>query len=153
MQIIKSLLFYYFHSIPYLGTLHLSLPYTLVQNSGIIILYTRVVFNARDGSNAGGGKGRSQNPDLMNKKSLWLKGDWFVSSWVAFYSALERRGVLIDTPPPPNLPPSLPGACDLRVIKYNARHLKFGNPGIEKRRSEFVFTAGVYRNDYSEAVC
>lgn len=50
-----------------------------------------------------GGKGRSQNPDLMNKKSLWLKGDWFVSSWVAFYSALERRGVLIDKSPP--LPP------------------------------------------------
>lgn len=50
----------------------------------------------------------------MNKKSLWLKGDWFVSSWVAFYSALERRGVLIDkTPPsppdthPPSHPPSL----------------------------------------------
>lgn len=91
----------------------------------------------------------------MNKKSLWLKGDWFVSSWVAFYSALERRGVLIDKTPPstPRHPPPLPGACDLRVIKDNAWHLKFGNPGIEKRRSEFVFTAGVYRDDYSAAVC
>lgn len=78
----------------------------------------------------------------MNKKSLWLKGDWFVSSWVAFYSALERRGALIDktppSPPTPTLPPSLPGACDPRVIKYNAQHLKFGNPGMEKRRSKFV---------------
>lgn len=78
----------------------------------MIILCTVVVFNARNSSDAGGGRERSQNPDLMNKKSLWLKGDWFVSSWVAFYSALERRGVLIDkTPPlarhPPALPPSL----------------------------------------------
>lgn len=64
----------------------------------------------QNGSDAGGGKGRSQNPDLMNKKSLWLKGDWFVSSWVAFYSALERRRVLIDkTPPsPPDTQPALP---------------------------------------------
>ena len=35
-------------------------------------------------------KRRRQDPDLMNKKSLWLKGDWFVSSWVTFYSALEK---------------------------------------------------------------
>lgn len=63
-----------------------------------------VVFYAWDASfSAEGAGGRSQNPDLMNKKSLWLKGDWFVSSWVALYSALERRRVLIDKSPP--LPP------------------------------------------------
>lgn len=104
-------LFYYFYSIQYLGRLHLLLSETLVQNSWIIILHNIAVFSARNSSDAGGDKGRSQNPDLMNKKSLWLKGDWFVSSWVAFYSALERRGVLIDkTPPSPPAPPPLPPA-------------------------------------------
>lgn len=104
--------------------------------------FHRVVFYAWDASfSREGGKGRSQNPHLMNKKSFWLKGDWFVSWWVAFYSALEGRGVLIDKSPP--LPPHLhPGSCDPRVIKYNVQHLEFLNLWLKNRRSEFVFTEG-----------
>lgn len=85
------------------------IAYDIILNlsSGIFLNFVSfhwVVFYASDASFCRkGGKGRSQDPDLMNKKSLWLKGDWFVSSWVAYYSALERRGVLIDKSPP--LPP------------------------------------------------
>lgn len=53
--------------------------------------------------------------------------------------------------------PCPPGACDPRVIKYNAQHRKFLNLRLKNRRSEFVSIEGAltcfYSNDYSETAC
>ena len=50
-----------------------------------------------------------------------------------------------------------PGACDPRVIKYNAQHLRLPNLRLKNRRSEFVSNKGAltcfYSDDYSEAAC
>lgn len=60
----------------------------------------------------------------------------------------------------PTRPASLPGACDPRVIKYNARHHKFGNAAMEKRRvnlcslREFteMIILGLWANRYTASV-